>query len=52
LDLAGVEAQHAVDDPCVLLEEVQTAVCSPLVQSELYACSESQQGNVHAFFTF
>lgn len=35
LDLGGVEAQHAVDDACVFLEEVQAAVGRTLIESEL-----------------
>lgn len=33
--MAGVQAQHAVDDGSVFLEEVQTAVSRSLIESEL-----------------
>lgn len=35
LDLAGVKAHHTIDDACVFLEEVQTAVGCSLVEPEL-----------------
>lgn len=43
LDTTGMQAQDAIDNTCVFLEEVQTAMCSPFIQLEMDVYEEERK---------
>lgn len=52
LHVAGVQAQHAVDDASVSLEEVQTAVSCPLIKLKLQIYREKKTIGIYFFIIF